>query len=441
MLLWVATLASAWAGDVLMVSARSDVADAVARVAAAEHVPATDVSVLSITANLPAQDWVLVGSGRADVCATTPATLAELRAAIESAETHIAYLQRDEAVTKLDAASQRVPCLNEPLDANLAARLYYLRGVVAHGAGDSPSAEAAFRQAFAFQPSLKWDPNFPPDAVPLFESSSITGKPSPLSLVPAPPAMWIDGHMATGSVDIAPGVHIVQFGEPLITIRVVADAGSPLAIVRPKLVPANAASWASEPARREALSAVMAAAFGSGKTVYVDDGSTIWRAVTGPSEWSALAAPAAVSVLTDSPEPVNLPLNSTGSATTTLPTGTNLTVNVESGETRRRRSKFGTALMTVGGLATAGSAGFAAYTYVNALGYRTEAQIADDDNDWQRWQDAEAGYETQRGRLGYARIGLAAGAGVLAAGVVSWLVIPAPTFVQGAPGLSLSGTW
>lgn len=302
--LFAAGALSARAADTRLIVS-GDPAAAVARLSGAIGVPADQIKAVPLSDALPGGLEAVVGPGRLEACSAPATTTDDLRVAVEAAERHLAYVELDQAAIRLDAAARLLECLSEPLDPRLAARISFLRGIVDHSRGDATAEEADFRQAFAYQPDLKWDDNYPPDAITLFDlAATPSAAPGHLVVVPSPSALFIDGIGATAAgLAVPAGVHVVQYGEPLTSRRVFVDPGGAVALIRLQSVPTDAVkAWSADPSLHEDLGIVLSAAFGTGAVVYIDDGASTWQTTTGSSDWTAIAGLATLPPGTAPPE-------------------------------------------------------------------------------------------------------------------------------------------
>lgn len=426
----------AMAGDNRLVVA-GDPELARARLAGGASLPPDQIRALTLAESLPKQPLVLVGPGKLDACAGKPSTNAEIREAADSAEKLVAYVEFDQALGELDIASSKLGCLGEPADGALAARVYFLQGVVAHGRGDSASADAAFRLALAFKPDLRWDENFPPDAVPLFEAAKVgSAAPTHLAVVPAPAAVWVDGRTQPGGgVDVSPGVHLVQFGEPLVTWRVYVDPGSSVGLVRPSSVPADAALWSKDLAKRSDLGFVLGAAFGTGQVIYVDDTETTWATTSGVGDWVAVAGAAKAKADADK----TASFQGVDTAALVATTAAVLDSARDDGEkagAKRKKGAIGSGLLIGGALIMAGGGTFSGLQYGAAKSASVDADQAIDADDWNGWSTAAETYGDHRA-LYTAGIALSAvGLGTALGGTVAFVVRTGPT-----PTVGIRGRW
>lgn len=92
--------------------------------------------------------------GSALRCAGDPASPDELRESMARAEDAMSYMEFGQATAFLVAAGQQLACLDQAVDGDLAARLFFLEGVVAQRAGSDGVARTAFQRARLFDPQL-----------------------------------------------------------------------------------------------------------------------------------------------------------------------------------------------------------------------------------------------------------------------------------------------
>lgn len=381
-------LGSAWAATPVIVSPTADPSEALARVTELTGLAAGDLDVTRSDGMLPNQPFVLVGGGRADGCEGAPSSLADVRSALDAADASIAYLEYGKALPRLQEAAEALSCLGEPADSAVAARIYYLRGIVSHANGDGVSAEAAFRQAHAYDPGLVWDPDFAPDAVPLFEAAAVAeGAAARFAVVPESDGLFVDGRAQRGAVELLPGAHLVQHGNPLQTLRVFVGAGSTVTMVVPSELPDDLVGWAADPARHEQLVAVIGAAR-PGSMAYVVSGEAVWRVDAGGVERLGLEpAPSA-------PIPA-----------------------------ARANPRFvSTGLMIGGGAVAVGGGALSFVALQQGTQARDDAKAAETADDWDAWQDADGRYDDARGRLSAARAVAIGGAGLAVGGIVLGVV-------------------
>ena len=217
----------------------------------------------------------------------------------------MAYLELDKALAHLEVGEAALACLNEIAIPARAARVHFLRGVMAFDEGDPAQAKASFAAAVAFDPQLPWDTAFPPDGERMLtEAREAAADPVqiPVQLVPRPPdgSIWVDGTRvlaADGRFTLSPGPHLVQIvGIGLTTLRVQmrtpkAEASGESTLLVPQILPQNAAQWAWDEEQRAPLDQVLGALFDPHTEVlFTADGKVI-RHVVGTEDWESLKVP------------------------------------------------------------------------------------------------------------------------------------------------------
>lgn len=368
-------IAGALAADTV-VYAGGDPDKVLDRIAAVSGVPADTLHAVPVADLVRGRPPTLLGGGKLEHCGGSPTTLASVRQSMDLAKGAVAYMEYGSARAALDAAIRDLGCLQEPIDAELAARAWFLTGVVAHASGDEARTRSAFRQARLFAPEMGWDENFAPAARGAFESVTAEMKATSLvslSVVPEPPegALRVDGRVVRvvgGHVGVLPGTHHVQVGDaPPLTMTMQVDANAPATLVLPSLVTDDALAWAGDGDRREALSSVLIGALGDEGVVYVVSNDIVWRLRLGGSAWDLVAAGARP--LTAMP----VPASATGASGEERPTG--------------RRSAAGPVTLAVGG------AGLIAGGVVAGLGYGAARDAVEDANTNGRSEEGDAQYE------------------------------------------------
>ncbi len=205
-------LATEWVVDLDGETEPESVAKVLGLAEAPTPITATDL------AQRPAR---LLGGGSLDWCDSAPTSLEDLAGAMETAEREMAYMRYESAARTLGRAFDDLQCLGDPIDPNLAGRLFYLRGLVAHRSGFEEQARRAFSAALVFQPELVWDDAFPPKALDLFEAARAAAdsvETVPITLQPAGTVI-IDG-VEHSDLELAPGTHLLQLQDQTATLQV-----------------------------------------------------------------------------------------------------------------------------------------------------------------------------------------------------------------------------
>jgi hypothetical protein len=268
-------------------------ASAVARVAADAGLNEWELQPVQLQSLLPRSGVVLLGADQPSACPNPTLSNSSLRDTVGLAEKQILYHQEwDAARLGLELAAQGMACLAEPLEASMAARVFFLRGFLELETGNEDAARSAFERAVAFAPGLEWDERFPPDGEPLLqELIKINSQTLPENLtlghgLRMVPTLWLDGQPAkvkAGQLDIKPGYHLVQMLQPnVVTLPVHIGGESPLAIVKAQsMAEAPLASLQGTPE----LAALLEQEFGAGTRVWVFAGENTWLL---ENEWSEL---------------------------------------------------------------------------------------------------------------------------------------------------------
>jgi len=270
---------------------------AVAQVILATGKGAHEFAPVSVPQLLKDHEPSLLGMGTVETCMEAPTAMSDVSAPIDRAEKAIAYLDSEAGLSDLGAAAEKIACLGEPLVPEVAARLHVLRGVLFHFKGDKPAAWEEYSQAFGFDSEVQWDPNFPPESQKIFELASGEAASSErvtLTVVPglSDGTLLVDGRPIPGtgrSLDVQPGPHIVQvLSEPVLTLKVTVEPGSPTTLIIPGAVPSDAAAWAADPELQPGLATLTEAFWERDWTYYVVALGGVWKAKVGSGEFEVL---------------------------------------------------------------------------------------------------------------------------------------------------------
>ena len=163
-----------------------------------------------------------------DIC-SDPEAAARFDLAMNRGETAIRYEEFANARGYLEAARADLSCLPRPVSAQVGAKLFLFRGVVAAVEQDAVAARAEFVRTYAFEPSFAWDPTLPSAGEAPFSAAVgdvFSKKPSRLYVRPDHhEQLWIDGAQPPlrpgGFFELPAGLHLVQFGDsPVSTFEV-----------------------------------------------------------------------------------------------------------------------------------------------------------------------------------------------------------------------------
>ncbi len=279
-----------------------DAADAVARAVAASGEPAWAFDPLTL-AELVADPSPTV-LGPVQPCARQgPATNAALRAAADRAQLRIQRQDLAAARADLTEARALLACLSEEADAERAALVFLMSGVVAWSEGDEAAATAAFDRAHRFRlgadgtPQLAWDPRLaaPDRGGDAFAAAAAALSDAPRGLLrvapgvdPARLSLRIDGRTVPppGDVGLAlpAGYHHVQLltGGAVRTLEVEVGADAALLVVDPAGL--RGLAVADHVGTAPLAELVRATRPGAG-AAYAVAGDTVWRL---EADWATL---------------------------------------------------------------------------------------------------------------------------------------------------------
>ena len=283
--LWLALVPSALARDTVLHAEDRNAARA--RVSQLIGVSEDDLSAASVRELFGPRPPALTGGGKTVVCTEAPSDGRAVGRLLDRAEGTVAYMDVEQALVELDAATQALGCLSEAVEPSVASRLFFLRGIILHADGKTDLAKRAFRQAHLFTPDLKWDDNFPPDGRDLFDAAGrvVDEQQVTLELVPPPEqgTVFVDGRPLEGATAHLPvGDHILQVGRgSFTTVSVHLQEGTEPVLVLPANLDESVVTWPDDPALQPALAAALSVGLGAGSAVYITGGKRTWKHVVG----------------------------------------------------------------------------------------------------------------------------------------------------------------
>jgi hypothetical protein len=317
--------------------------------------------------------------GSAAACSGARVPLNRVSEQTEAAERAIAYLDYAAARGALRAARAALVCVEEPIAGNLAARVPFLEGIVEHLTG-GPGAKALFQESLVLRPLQAWDPDYPPDAMIVFDAArrAIEDDASvELTIVPAPPAdaLWVDGQRWSGTgehVLLRRGPHYLQLADQgWTTLRV--DLQAPDTLTVPAWVGGDLDAWVADPKRGAVLGELLERRFDVGTVVELRTPTGRWTGTVGAGVFTVAPAP-------------------------TLP----------------RRSPLPRATLAVGGVTLAAGVGLLAASLVEM---NTAVGLAEQTNEYDAYRIALGRYQTSTALLDVGRWVSAVGAAGVAVGV------------------------
>ena len=238
------------------------------------------------------------GLGEIADCQITATDSPTLAALAKSAEGKLMYMELEDAAATLSTAADGLRCLTTPVDAAMAARIGFLRGVVSIELGDKAKAWEHFATATRYQPDLVWDEQFPKTGEALLNAtkSELSSTPIPLAIVPTiteEGSLYVNGAQPTtpaSSLALTPGEHLIQVrtADGITGYTATLVAASTPSLLLPEMLAADALAQVATEEGRSELSRLVSAAFESGTPVYVAHDDLLWRTASGFSAWENL---------------------------------------------------------------------------------------------------------------------------------------------------------
>ena len=230
-------------------------------------------------------------------CTPTPASA--VREGLENAEALFDHTAEAEA--DLEQARMDLECLGEPVDPDLAARVFFLGGFLAWRGGSNPTAEASFYRAMLFKPDLGWDTvrggPVAPASFAAAQARLASGQKSTLRVIPAVAAGFevrVDGlavDTSAGTVTLREGIHLVQVvaqnhvDSPLI-VPLMPD--QELELVLPVALSESLLMHLDTPLVRDSLAPILRDTWPD-QVVYVYGRGVVWRFTAKTGTWQNLS--------------------------------------------------------------------------------------------------------------------------------------------------------
>ena len=166
--------------------------------------------------------WVLGGDD--DQLCSSGEAAPDWAAAIDTAREQLDSLQTETAQQTLDEVLSQLACADAVVEREILGTMYMMRGLARFFEERAEAARQDFRRAVTVNPSIEWDPNYPPEPQQVYlkarediylpgrgrvEASFLSGE--VLEVV-------VDGQSFTagepGGLDVHPGYHLLQYLMP-----------------------------------------------------------------------------------------------------------------------------------------------------------------------------------------------------------------------------------
>jgi hypothetical protein len=223
----------AWAADPIVYI--GDGEEALVRVRAALDAPEAQLELVSLETMLASAEAFTEGDATVTSCGERSVSNTDLHATAERLSAAIVMGLVEQRADVAAAVIPSLACLDEPAEPAAVARLLLASGVVLQLSGDEMGAERAHVAARAFDKRIPWNEDWPPEARVAFDRSAavvLVEEPQPLDWRPVDATVWVDGlTLPPAEVELVPGVHLVQWGEPLHSV--ILDLTGPASVVLP----------------------------------------------------------------------------------------------------------------------------------------------------------------------------------------------------------------
>ncbi|MDP6931676.1 MAG: hypothetical protein QGG40_02125 [Myxococcota bacterium] len=298
------TLALAWAipgqaADYVVYQGENpDVA--VARVVVVTSKSPSSLQPVDLDAHRASLGPTYTGIGSMTACGGAATSTADVGTLLEEAEGALGFMEVERAQEVLGKAIGMLGCLDGPMVAQDAGRLYFLMGIAGLANEDKPAAWESFSHAWTLHPGIEWDDNFPPEMRPVFLAAKAeidaTQLPS-LQLVPEPGesyGLWMDGQAidaGSEAIGLAGAEHVLQWqhGGSFQTNILRVEAGVTPGLVFASELPEGVAYWIGNENRKDDLAVLLSTVGRPGETVYLTTLGGVWKTEIGQMSWEELS--------------------------------------------------------------------------------------------------------------------------------------------------------
>ena len=207
----------------------------------------------------------LLGNGSIEYCEGHPMISVQIKRLTQKIDHALAYYRLEEAKNLVETAKGALLCLQDVLDPDVVARLYYLEGLIQYYNGNTEATSIAYRNAIRFQPNMKWDSIFPPDSKELFDAAHEhfnSLKEIPLEIYPksAQKDVWINGIPINpqGHLSVPYGANFIQIVSVDIESAYIMldDLQSSAVLIVTSAITDDMISWVDNPEKIDELNAI-----------------------------------------------------------------------------------------------------------------------------------------------------------------------------------------
>jgi len=185
-------------------------------------IPARVVGVGEIP--IPMQDPLWVLGGESDTLCSSGEESPDWAAAIDTAREQLDGLETEAAQTTLDDALGRLACSDTVVEREILGTLYMMRGLARFYEERAEAARQDFRRAVTVNPSIEWDPAYPPEPQQVYLKAREDiylpgrGRVEAVFLSGEVLQVVVDGQSVAagepGGIEVHPGFHLLQYLMP-----------------------------------------------------------------------------------------------------------------------------------------------------------------------------------------------------------------------------------
>jgi hypothetical protein len=217
-------------------------------------------------------------------CAGPPTDNTAVRGELARAEAALARQDGLAVQDHLDLAVALAGCLGEVAERPTLAKLFLLRGALAHERGEDALARQEAQTASALAETLTWPSTWPVAAATLWSTAKQPVPTARLEVLPGGGAAgpWINGQDARQGLSLPPGLHLGQYSVPgglRTTWLVVGQDGT---WVFPDRYPSDLLDGMLTPEGQQRVAQLLPAVLPSLSAAYVAHRGGLWLVVTEP---------------------------------------------------------------------------------------------------------------------------------------------------------------
>ena len=241
----------------------------------------------------------VVAGANLEVCSVAEVPSIRIKILLQQVDHALSYMEIDKAQVLLENAKHSLPCLDEVVDIDMVARLYFLQGILAFYQEDTVRATKAFLTAFFYKPNMQWDDIFAPDPKDVFDQakmSFVKEKLITLQIIPvsAQEQIWVNGvpSLASEQLSLHQGHNVVQIvgsaEEDVQTLFLDVDGSQPVQIVAPNAITNIPHNWLENTAFVQDFQIVLSSVWKEDQRLFALQDAQLWEFSSSNAQWQPI---------------------------------------------------------------------------------------------------------------------------------------------------------